>query len=72
MTTAQQIAEAVKDQAMHDRSAWYDGGVGGGFSVYGGISGQDIVFWLGVLLLVGRIVIMGFDIAKRIKGAGND
>jgi hypothetical protein len=72
MTTLHQIAEVAKDQAMHDRAAWFDGSAGAGFGVYGGITGQDIVFWLGVIVLLGRVVIMLFDIAKRVKEMGND
>ncbi|WP_417790650.1 hypothetical protein [Terasakiella pusilla] len=66
MTTLHQIAEVAKEQA-HDRSLWYDSGVGGGSTIVGGLTGQDVMFWLGFLLLIGRIVIMGFDIAKRLK-----
>ena len=66
MTTLHQVTEIVKEQA-HDKSLWYDGGVGGGWTVFGGVTGQDIVFWLGIILLIGRIIIMGFDIAKRLR-----
>ncbi|PKR56331.1 hypothetical protein [Thalassospira lohafexi] len=66
MTNLHQIAEVAKEQ-MHDKSLWYDSGVGGGSTIVGGVTGQDIVFWLGLLLLIGRIVIMGFDIVKRLR-----
>ncbi|WP_417733134.1 hypothetical protein [Rosistilla oblonga] len=66
MTTLHQIAEVAKEQA-HDKSLWYDGSVGGGSTIVGGLTGQDIMFWLGLILLIGRIVIMGFDITKRLR-----